>query len=114
MTDNLKYKTINNTSYNVNTDDMVILTLEAARRNQTRIIVDYGDVKTGKSWHEVYDVTGRIGRSTGDIKVPILLHNKRSIGGSAILDSCIIKISESKGKKVLYKHSGYDLSNVWL
>ncbi len=74
--------------------------------NQTRIILDYGDIKTNKSWGEVYDITGKIGLSKGfyDLKYPILVHNERSIGGASILTNCIIKISTSKGKKLIYQN----------
>ena len=107
------YKLANGTYYSTMTSDEVINVIETARQNRTRLVLDYGDILTGKSWNEVYDITGRIGRSTGSIKIPLLIHNKRSLGGGAILDYCIIKISESKGKKVLYKHPKYDLANIW-
>ena len=71
--------------------------------NKTRIVLDYGDVETGESWGEVYDVTGTIGRSTGQLPIPILVYNKRSYGGGSILDHCIISIKESKGAKILYQ-----------
>lgn len=99
-----EYKEINGTSYDVRTNDKIINVLEKCRRNGTRIILDYGDTETGESWNEVYDITGRLGRSTGNVKIPILLHNSRSIGGGAILDHCIIGIKESKGGKVLYSY----------
>jgi len=99
-----KYKEVNGTSYDVRTSDKVINVLENCRRNNTRVVLDYGDTKTGESWNEVYDVTGRLGRSTGNIKIPILLHNSKSIGGGAILNHCIIGIKESRGGKVLYSY----------
>jgi len=98
-----KYKEVNGTSYHSETNDKVISVLENCRRNNIRIILDYGDTKTGKSWNEVYDITGRISRSTGTNKIPILLHNSRSRGGCGILDHCIIGIKESRGKRLLYK-----------
>lgn len=107
-----EYKVVNGTSYDIRTSNEVIKVLETARQNNTRIILDYGDVETGKSWGDVYDITGRIGRSTGTSKIPILLYNRSSSGGVAILDRCIIKISESKGGIVLYKHPKYDLENI--
>jgi hypothetical protein len=99
-----KFKEINGTFYNVRTKDTVVNVLENCRKNNIRIILDYGDVTTGESWEDIYDITGRLGRSTGTLKVPILLYNKRSIGGNAILDHCIIGIKESKGGKILYTH----------
>lgn len=74
--------------------------------NKTRIVIDYGDVKTGKSWNEIYDITGTIGVCKGyyDLRYPILIHNIRSMGGGIILTDCILTIKESKGKKLLFKH----------
>lgn len=100
---NKKYKVVNGTYYDERTNDRVIDTLENCRRNNTRIVLDYGDTKTGKSWGDRYGITGRIGRSIGPIKIPILLYNRRSMGGGSILDHCIIGIKESNGGRVLYK-----------
>jgi len=71
---------------------------------RTRIILDYGNVETNESWGETYDVTGYIGLSGGayNLKYPILVYNSRSSGGGSILTGSIIKITASKGKKVLY------------
>lgn len=99
----MNYKVVDGTSYHEETSDDVIRVLEACRKDGTRIRMDYGDVNTGKSWGEIYDVVGRVSRSCGQSKIPILLHNKRSMGGGAILDHCIIAIHTSKGDKVLYK-----------
>ena len=97
-----EYKVVNGTSYSVNTSDKVIEVLERCRNNRTRIVVDYGDVETKESWNEVYDVSGYVGRSNGIYKVPLLIHNSRSLGGGCILTDCILSIKESKGKRVLY------------
>lgn len=97
------YNEVNGTSYDIRTNDTIIRILEKCRLDGTRIVLDYGDIKTGRSWGEVYDITGRLGRSSGSIKIPILLHNSRSIGGGGILDHCIIGIKTSKGKYPLYK-----------
>jgi hypothetical protein len=98
-------KTINNTSYHIDTNDKVIEVLERCRMNNTRIVIDYGNVETKESWNEVNDVSGYVGRSTGNVKIPLLVYNNRSIGGSGILSHCILSIKESKGKKVLFSVS---------
>lgn len=100
----MKYTIINETHYHSETPIQVIEVLEKCRLNNTRIVLDYGDRKTGKSWNEEYGIKGRIGRSTGtgNIKIPILIYNSRSIGGVGILTDCIIGIKESKGGKSLY------------
>jgi len=95
-------KTVNNTSYHIDTNDKVIEVLERCRMNNTRIVIDYGNVETKESWNEVNDISGYIGRSTGSVKIPLLVYNNRSIGGSGILSHCILSIKESKGKKVLF------------
>tara|TARA_R100001440_G_scaffold23141_3_gene37663 strand:+ start:2040 stop:2369 length:330 start_codon:yes stop_codon:yes gene_type:complete len=103
MIDTNKYKLVNGTSYDKRTDDEVIRILEHCRMNNIRVVLDYGDTKTGKSWNERYGITGKVGRSSGQIKVPILLYNKRSHGGGAMLTHCIIGIKRSKGKDTLYR-----------
>ena len=100
-----KYKEINGTSYSENTSDKVIKVLEKCIKERIRIVVDYGDVKTGISWNECHDICGYIGRSSGKIKIPLLIYNSRSFGGGALLDNCIVKITTSKGKRILYQHS---------
>lgn len=101
------YKVHDNTYYHADTNADVLEVLESCRINRTRIILDYGDTQTGKSWGEVYDVCGYVGRSTGNKKIPILVFNRRSFGGGAILSHCIVRITTSKGKRVLYQHPTY-------
>ena len=73
-----------------------------SHRNRVRIW--YGNIKTGETWLEEYDVTGVIGRSMGDrFKIPILVNNARSYGGGAILTNCIVRIDDIKTKAVLWK-----------
>jgi hypothetical protein len=52
---------------------------------------------------------GKIGRSSGPIKIPILLKTINSDGGGAILDDCIVKIVTSpiSSARVLYVHPRY-------
>lgn len=93
-------KIVNGTTYHENTPDKVIEVLEKVRASRTRIQVDYGH-ENGQSWGERYDITGYVGRSTGTQKIPLLVHNSRSLGGGSLLTNCIVKIVTSKGKKVL-------------
>lgn len=68
------------------------------RHTQTeeRIRLDYGDVNTLKSWNETHDVEGYVGVTTGKLRAFILVHNKRSMGGSTILTDCILSIRTAK------------------
>ena len=98
-----QYKVVNNTFYHIETADKVLEVLESVRRDRTRILVDYGDTKTGVSWGDVNDIRGYVGRSTGSVKIPLLVYNSRSYGGGALSTNCLIKISESRGGRVLYQ-----------
>ena len=102
----MDYKVINNTSYNHDTPDHIISILEECRKNSVSVALDYGH-PTGESWGETSDIIGYISRSTGKTKIPILVYNKRSTGGASILTNCIVKITTTKGKRVLYQHPNY-------
>jgi hypothetical protein len=102
-----EYKVVNGTSYHVQTSATVVQVLERARQNRTRIHVSFGDAASGLDWLEEWDITGYVGRSMGPIKVPLLIANRRSLGGGAILDHCIVRIRESAGGRILYRHPTY-------
>lgn len=101
------YQVINGTSYHAETSLPVINELEIARLNHRRIRLYLGDVKSGRSWNEDHDVYGRVSRSTGPSKVPILIHNTRSRGGGHILDQCIVRIIDLKTHRLLYSHPSF-------
>lgn len=105
-----KYKVLNGTYYNEKTSDEVIRVLENSRKNNSRIRVFYGDAETGRDWLEIYDTIGTVGRSMGDIKIPLLIKTARSFGGGALLDHCIVKITIDK--RVVYKNPKYYLPNM--
>ena len=92
-----EYKTLNGTSYDVRTPDDLIKKLEDIRLCNERVRIFCGDPATGSLWPEEYGVTGRLGRSTGSVKIPLLINNARSSGGPAILDYCILRIDSSPG-----------------
>ena len=100
----MDYKEVNGTFYHAETSPDVIAIMERCRVNRTRIIVDLGNVETGESWNEHYETIGYVGRSMGPVKVPLLVFNRRSMGGGTILSHCIIGIKTSKGKRTLYRH----------
>jgi len=110
----IKYKIINDTAYHVETPDKVVSILEEARQNKDiRLRLCYGDTDTGLDWSDVYDTMGYIGRSTGSIKVPLLIKTSRSSGGGALLDHCIIKIEQKHSNNShyveVYRHPQYHL-----
>jgi len=77
--------------------------LEGLRQSKTRVSILYGDGETGMAWEE-REISGTIGRSMGPIKTPLLIANRNSRGGEALLTDCIVRIRESAGKRVLYQH----------
>ncbi len=106
-----EYKQSNGTSYDVRTPDEVVRILENARMNRTRLHVSLGETggpQAGRDWMEENMVEGYIGRSTGSIKIPLLIHNQRSLGGLGLLDHCIVRIRQTTGRRsVLWQHPQY-------
>ena len=102
---------VDGTHYHQETPTAIVDVLERVRNSGQRIRLHYGDTETGRDWGDVHDVTGRIGRSMGPVKVPILLYNARSMGGGAILDHCIVRIRPAGNDRGagadLYRHPNY-------
>lgn len=111
-----QYKlTKNGTSYDSRTPDEVIAILENARLNRQRLHVSLGETndergRLGQDWLDENGY-GYIGRSTGTIKIPLLVHNRRSRGGPGLLDHCIVRICTSSGR-VLWHHAKYDHGHI--
>ena len=105
-----RYKIYNDTWYCLDTPDRVIQILDGAMKNHERIRIFYGDTETGRDWMEIYDTIGYVGRSCGNVKIPLLIKNSRSIGGTGILDGSIVKITIDK--VVVYQHLNYRLPNM--
>lgn len=81
-----------------------IIRLTTAQK-RARIRVFYGDSKTGIDWCESYDTMGYIGITNGTKKIPILVKNTSSSGGTAILTDCIVRITLDK--QDIYRHPNY-------
>lgn len=102
-----KYKIFNGTYYDHQTDEKVITIIDEALRSKRKLKIYLGDRKTGRDWCEEHDKTGTIGRSTGPIKIPLLMTSSRSYGGGVLLEDAIVKIVDFDSKKVLYQHPNY-------
>mgnify|MGYP003441843095 CR=1 FL=1 len=89
-------------------NQQVMLVLEGAYMAKSRIRVWYGDKLSGTAWAEENDVLGYVGRSTGQVKIPLLVHNSRSIGGDGILQDCIVRIDSVTNRgQPLYQHQTF-------
>lgn len=86
------------------TDPAVARVLNSAYNDQFRIRVWYGYTTTGRAHLEEYDVLGRVGRSTGEWKVPLLVNNARALGGPVLPTHCIVRIDRTDTRETLYKH----------
>lgn len=107
-----RYKIRGGTFYRYDTVDEVIEVLESSRIRRRAIRVDYGDVATGISWSEENDVVGIVGRSTGPIRIPLLIpHGECSAPG--MIEQCIVAIMTESGRKTLYRHQHYQPRYHW-
>jgi hypothetical protein len=103
----IRYRRYDGIYFHAESPMEVIRALSAARQARTRIRIRLGDRETGKDWLEEHHVEGYVGNSTGPLKVGLLLHNRRSLGGGAILDHCIVRIIETRTGRVFYQHPAY-------
>lgn len=76
--------------------------LEAAREKGTKVRLWYGDRETGKAWLEENDVVGKVGRSTGILKVPLIVAPGDD-GGSAISTASVLRVDNARTGKTLYQ-----------
>ncbi len=96
--------------YPANTNREVIAAIESAQRRRVRIHISYG-LDDGTDSIEENGVFGYVGRSAGPQPAPLLVHNRRSLGGGTISANAIVRIRETATGKVLWQHPGYDYSN---
>lgn len=94
------------TYFDPGTEAKAAQVLEFCRTRERKIRLILGDTSTGNPWLEEYDVVGWIGRSTGTLKVPLLI-TPGEYGGCAILCSCILAIVDWQSGDFLYRHAGY-------
>jgi hypothetical protein len=100
--DPTKYKVVNGTFYDPETPDEVCQVLEQARERRKRLAIAY----QAESAPEF----GYVGRSTGPVKAPLLIHNSRSMGGGVICTRIIVEIRDSRTKELLWAAPGRDVS----
>ncbi len=94
------------TYFDPTTDPKAARVLERCRENSTQVRLIQGDTETGRTWPDEHDVVGRVGRSTGVLKVPLLVEPGAD-GGTAILTACLLAIVDWKSGKFLFRHPRY-------
>ena len=108
-----EYKKIGGTFFHLDTPDELCRIIDSLieSRRETRVRIFQGDAATGRDWGEENDVTGYMGRSMGPIKIPLLINNRRSLGGGGLLDNCILKLQTTAGRE-LWRADNY-VPLVW-
>jgi len=79
---------------------------ERYRVSGATVRVVMGDPDTGCDWLEEHHVLGTIGRSTGPMRVPLLIEPGER-AGMAILTRCIVRIIDWDSQREVYVHPGY-------
>ena len=96
-----------------NVDDKLIsIILQYRGSDNERLRFFYGDRKTGRSWNEEFDVSGYVGRSCGNLKIPILLNKKNSCYGGALSLGSIIRVDEISSHRTLWKVSNFHVEEM--
>lgn len=101
------------TYFDCGTSPKVTRVLEACRKTRCQVRLIFGDTTTGQSWFDEFDVVGRIGRSTGWLKVPLLIESGEA-GGGAILTACLLCIIDWHSGEALYTHPAYQVPELRL
>lgn len=96
------------TWFNYMTPTQVRKIFESYRTEGGRLRIYNGDTKTGRSWMDENWVIGEIGRSSGLLQIPLLMETGE-VGGTGILDSCIVRIQDADTREELYRHKQFHL-----
>lgn len=104
---------IKETWYHASTPKAVRNVLERVMESRTRVRIHLGDAVTGRSWMDEYDVVGRIGRSTGITKIPLLVAEGED-GGPGLLDHCIVRIQHARTGVDIYRHPSFHTPEMWI
>ena len=101
------------TSWPKGMDPAVIEVLQKAWRDKTRLHISYMSAD-GRHLPEDFETFGYVGRSTGELKVPLLVYNSRSRGGGPISTGSIGRIRETATGKTLYRSPRYWYGHIEL
>jgi len=99
------------TYFDPGTDPTAARALETCRRDGRKVRLVQGETATGRCWLDEHDVVGRIGRSAGTLKVPLLIEPDAD-GGTAILTGCLLRVIDWETGEDLYRHPAYRLPDL--
>lgn len=99
---------VNGTSYDRRAPAGLVVAIERLLAGRQPVHVHYGDPETGKDdGAPGNEEVGRIGRSTGTEKIPLLVPIG-AVGGPALLEQCVVKVRTADGRnRTLYRHPLY-------
>lgn len=100
------------TYYRDTTPPAVVAALDEAIRSGAPVRVVPGDAVTGRSWLEEWDVCGRVFRTMGPIKAPLLLPSPQSMGGGIILADSLVRLFVKGVER--YKHPLFNQASLVL
>ena len=106
---NVEYKVCEGLFFKSCTSDQLVNIITYLYLTKDKVRLYYGNNETGEVSLDEYDLYGTIGKSTGIIKVPLLIPKINSISGSAISTSLIVGIARTKDKKFVYKANNFKL-----
>ena len=106
------------TCYIEGTPPELIDVLERCRKERIRIrafwcykitekLPEFTDYNYGEAWCDEHDVLGYVGRSTGKVKVPLLVYNARSWGGCGLTTTHLGCVMDTKTHEVLWKYEHF-------
>jgi hypothetical protein len=94
------------TYFDPGTERKAATVLESCRQTGNKVRLVLGNTVTGEPWLNEHDVVGKIGRSSGHLKVPLLMEDGESYCG-AILTVCLLAIIDWTSGRTLYRHAAY-------
>lgn len=99
------------TFFSHDTPKKVRTVIESCRKKGNIVRVFFGNPETGVDSMDEFETIGRIGRSNGIMKAPLLVPEGEH-GGSQLSTSRILKIVDMESGETLYKNKNYKVPEV--
>ena len=103
------------TYYHAAAPRQVVDALEQAASEGSKVRIHYGDPRTGKDWLEEHGVEGRLSRSMGPLRVPLMISGASRFG-DPLNDHCIVRLevrpAAGKPFEDVYRHPCYHVGKI--